>query len=93
MNSFEEVNIPNFEGHENNFNKYFIETKNEEDNEFDILHYIMDNDKDKISQKSQKLRFFNEPITQFIRNLIDQSSIKRINLLDCFVEYIKFISI
>ena len=64
LHSFEEVNIPNFEGDENNFNKYFIETDNGEDHEFDILHFIMANDKD-----NQKLRFFNEPTTQFIRDL------------------------
>ena len=89
IHSFEEVNIPNFEGDENNFNKYFIETDNGEGHEFDILHFIMANDKDK---DNQKLRFFNEPTTQFIRDLIDQSVLKEINLLDSLVEHIKLIS-
>jgi len=90
IHSFDEVNIPNFEGDENNFNKYFIETDNGEDHEFDILHFIMANDKEK---NSQQLRFFNEPTIQFIRDLIDQSSMKEINLLDSLVEHIKVISI
>ena len=90
IHSFEEVNIPNFEGDENNFNKYFIETDNGEGHEFDILHFIMANEKDK---NDGKLRYFNEPTTQFIRDLIDQSVLKEINLLDSLVEHIKFISI
>lgn len=49
----------------------------------------MANDKDK---NNKKLRFFNEPTTQFIRDLIDQSVLKEINLLDSLVEHIKLIS-
>jgi len=49
----------------------------------------MANDKDK---NSQKLRFFNELTIQFIRNLIDLSVNKKINLLESLVEHIKIIS-
>ena len=90
IHSFDEVKIPNFEGDENNFNKYFIETDNGEDHEFDILHFIMANDIDK---NNQQLRFFNEPTTQFIRDQIDHSVMKDINLLESLVEHIKDISI
>ncbi len=83
--SFKVVNIPNFEGDENNFNKYLIESDNN-----NILHFIMANDKDK---NSQKLSSFNEPTIQFIRNLIDSSFKKNINLLISLVEHIKFIYI
>ena len=90
IHSFDEVNIPNFEGDEKNFNKYFIETDNGEDHEFDILHFIMANDIDK---DNQQLRYFNEPTTQFIKDQIDHSVMKDINLLDSLVEHIKDISI
>jgi len=66
IHSFEEIIIPSFATDENTFNKYFIEIDNGEDHEFDILHFIMANDKDK---NSQKLRFINELTIQFIRNL------------------------
>ena len=36
LHSFEEVNITKFEGDENNFNNFFIETNIDEDHEIDI---------------------------------------------------------
>ena len=38
IHSYKEVNIPNFEGDENNFNNFFIETNIDEDHEIDIWH-------------------------------------------------------
>ena len=92
IHSFGEINIPSVgeDEDENKFNKYFIESDNGEGHQFDILHFIMANDKEK---KSQELRYFNDPTIQFIRNLIDQSANKDINLLESLVEHIKFISI
>ena len=46
-----------------------------------------------IDKDNQQLRYFNEPTTQFIKDQIDHSVMKDINLLDSLVEHIKDISI
>jgi hypothetical protein len=68
IHSFEPVNISYLKGDENYFNKYFIETEDGESHEFKIFHFIMANDKEK---SSQKLRYFNEPTIQILRDLMD----------------------
>ena len=89
IHRFEEINITEFEGDEQNFNKYFIEKNNGEGHEFDIKHFILAND---TNRNSNEIRFFNEPTIKYIRDLIDHTIIKPVNILQNLINHIKIIS-
>lgn len=89
IHTFEEAEIPEFDQNKECFNKYFIEKNNGEGHEFDIKHFIMANDTNK---DSNEIRYFNEPTIKFIKDEIDQTINKEINILDKLIEHIKIIS-
>ena len=89
IHDFEEIIIPNFEGDKQNFNKYYTEKNPSQEHEFDILHFIMGND---ANRETGKVRFFNEPTITAIRDRIDLSINKKINIFEKLREHIKIIS-
>ena len=89
IHDFEAINIPNFEGDQQNFNKYYIEKNQTQEHEFDILHFIMGND---VNRENGRINYFNEPTIQFIRNKIDSATNKNIDIFTKLIEHIKLIS-
>ena len=89
IHDFEEANIPKFDESKECFNKYYIEKNNGEGHEFDIKHFLMGNDG---NEGTNEVRYFNEPTIQFIRDSIDQTVNKKMNILEQLKEHIKSIS-
>lgn len=88
-----EQQIPYVSKRENNeeyYNKYYIEKTKDEANSFDVLHFIMANDKEVNGSKGG--RFFNTPTINFIRTKINQTVNKNFNILEKLIEHIRDIS-
>ena len=88
-----EQQIPYVSKRENNeeyYNKYYIEKTKDEGNSFDVLHFIMANDKEVNGSKGG--RFFNTPTINFIRTKINQTVNKNFNILEKLIEHIRDIS-
>ena len=87
-----EIIIPNVNNNKNKdyFNKYYIEINKDEEQDFEVLHFIMANDTEKDGKNEG--RFFNSPTIDFIRNKINQTINKGIDIHEKLIEHIKNIS-
>lgn len=95
IHNFIDIPIPGFnDENKDYFNKFYIEKAFEDNNKddinnFNIRHFIMAND---TNENDDEIRAFNMPTISYIRSLLIQKKIKKVNILEKLKEHIETIS-
>lgn len=85
------IDLNNKEDNDKYFNRYFIEQNDKDDIEyqFDILHFILANDR---ADSSKDIQFYNKTTIEFIKDYISNQTNRTKNIIKKFREHILSVS-